>query len=401
MVYSDAMMTPNRTLILLGGGYADVPLILSAKTLGYRVVTTGNRPQDIGHAWGDAYHPADFSDCDAMLALARTVGATAVCACCNDFAALSAAYVAERLGLPGHDPYDTAVILHHKDRFRAFARRHGLASPLAAGFDDIDTAWHALDRFRLPVIVKPVDLTGGKGISTVHTPAEARAALEKAFHISRAGRIVVEEFITGTRHGYSAFLRDGRVVFGFCDNEHYFINPYMVAATSAPGSVTDSAIKNLIESSEHIAQILKLKTGIFHIQFCLQGDSPVIIEICRRAPGDLYIKFVEHATGVDYASWIVRASAGLECGGLGPAAPRGFVTRHCVMSAQPGRVTAVEFDKDIADNVIDKVMWWKPGDRIDDVMIAKMGIVFLKFESRDEMLDKTERMQSLIRVRVG
>lgn len=393
-------MTQRDTLLLLGGGFADIPLILSAQKLGYRVVTTGNRPQDAGHKLSDDYREADFSDKEAMLTLAAETDAKAICAGCNDFAALSAAHVAEQLGLPGHDPYETALTLHHKDKYRAFAKQYDIASPHAESFSDVESALTRLSEFQLPVIIKPVDLTGGKGISTIHSPEAARPALEAAFAISRAGRVVVEEFLVGSRHGYSAFIVDGRVVFEFSDNEHYFLNPFMVSAASTPSTVAPDVISKLRSSTEFIAEQLSLKTGIFHVQYILHADEPVIIEVCRRAPGDLYIRLVEHATGVDYPEWIVRAAAGLDCKALGPAASRGYFTRHCVMSAKSGRVRSVEFNSSIAENVIDRVMWWTEGDQIEDVMTAKMGIVFLSFQSQAEMQDKTTRMQDLIRVHV-
>ena len=68
------------------------------------------------------------------------------------------------------------------------------------------------------------------------------------------------------------------------------------------------------------------------------------------------------------------------------------------MSARAGKVKDIIFDPTIEKNVIDKFMWWEKGEIVSDVMSAKFGIVFLKFATMDEMLDKTERMQELIRV---
>ena len=392
------MNNTQKKLLLAGGGYADIPLIQAAKKMGYYVITSGNRPEELGHQYSDEYRMADFSDKEAILNLARDLNVSALCACCNDFSALSCAYAAEKLGLPGHDSYDVAQVIHYKDRYREFASRHDIAAPRALSFSNKQDALQGIGALSFPLIIKPVDLTGGKGMSTIKTMEEADAALDKAFAISRMKRVVVEEFINGSRHGFSAFLVDGKIVFYFSDNEHYFLNPYMVSAASTPGLVPDTVKKKLCEDSEKIAALLSLKTGIFHIQYILRGQEPVIIEICRRAPGDLYVRFVEIATGVDYASWIVKSAAGLNCSGLTHAKPRGFFTRHCVMSAKVGRVKEVVFDSCIEKNVVEKFMWWKRGDVISDVLTAKCGIVFLQFSSSDEMMDKTERMQELIRV---
>jgi len=389
-----------KNFLLAGGGYADIPLILAAKKLGYRVITSGNRPNELGHQYSDEYQPADFSQPDEILQLSKNLKIDAICACCNDFSALSVAYVAEKLSLPGHDSYEIAKLIHHKDSYRQFASQHDIPTPRAIGLTQNDGLLHKIETLSFPIIVKPIDLTGGKGVSTASNLSEAKIAIERAFHASRAKRIVVEEFVEGSRHGFSAFLRDGKVVFYFSDNEHYFKNPYLVSAASTPSIVPKDAIQKLCQQSEKMASLLSLKTGIFHVQYILHNQEPVIIEICRRAPGDLYIQLVTHATGVQYAEWIVKAAAGLDCSRLSHVEPQGFFTRHCVMSANSGRVKDVVFDVSIQNNVVEKWMWWQKGDEITDYLTTKLGIVFLKFATMTEMLEKTEQMQTLIQVQI-
>jgi biotin carboxylase len=388
----------KKRLLIAGGGYAEIPLIRAARGLEYHVITSGNRPDQLGHRHGDEHQCADFSDTDAMLRLAKTAGVDFVCASCNDFSAISCSYVAQEMGLPGHDSFETSKILHQKDLYRQFALKHGIRTPRARGFDDIGEALKGVEDFRFPVILKPVDMSGGKGITTIGSAAEAKEALETAFRISKAGRVVVEEFIKGTHHALSAFLRGGRIVFHFSGDEYFYKNPYLVSAASTPISVRDDVVDAVCGESERIADLLSIRTGILHVQYVVGEDGPTILEICRRSPGDLYITLVQHATGVDYPAWIVRAATGADCSQLSQQKPTGFFTRHCVMSSRPGRVRDVTFDDSIRDNVIDKFMWWKQGDEVADVMTSKFGIVFLEFNSMDEMLDKTVRMQDLIRV---
>jgi len=392
------MASNRKKLLIAGGGYADIPLIQAAKALGFYVITSGNRPDDLGHHYSDECRLEDFSNKQAMLKLAQDLHIDAICACCNDFSALSSAYVADQMGLPGHDPYETAKIIHHKDLYRIFAIEHGIPSPSAEGFLTIEEALHALHRFQFPVIIKPVDLTGGKGISTVMRVEDAKKALKTAFQISRVKRVVIEEFIVGSRHGLTTFLRDGQVVFHFNDNEHYYLNPYLVSAASAPGNVPTAAVEKLCKTAERIAYLLSLKTGIFHIQYILRKNEPIIVEICRRAPGDLYIKFVQHATGVGYPAFIVKAAAGMDCGDLAQVTSKGYFTRHCIMTSRTGDIRGVSIDPSVQANIIDQFMWWNAGDQVDDFLTHKLGIVFLKFNSMSEMLQKTEKMQELIRV---
>ena len=387
-----------KKLLIAGGGYADIPLIKAGKQLGFHVITSGNRPYDHGHAYSDEYCPEDFSDKEAMLALAKRKNIDAVCACSNDFSALSCAYIAEKLGLPGHDPYETSLIIHHKDRYREFAQEHNLLTPKAKGFENIEEALETIHGWNFPLIIKPVDLTGGKGISTIQSMNEARQALAKAFEISRAKRVVCERFLSGSRHGLSTFLRDGKIVFSFTDNEHYYKNPYMVSAASTPGNVPESAITKLHQASERIATLLSLNTGIFHIQYILEDEEPYIIEICRRSPGDLYTQFVEIATGVPYPEWIVKSSAGMDCSDIRQADPQGFFTRHCIMSDRNGTLDHLAFDPSIKTRIVSEYIWGKEGDPVFDYLIQKFGIVFVRFESSESMLTVTENLPSFIPV---
>lgn len=390
----------KKKLLIAGGGYADIPLILAAQKLGYYVITSGNRPEDLGHQYSDEYKKADFSDKEKMLVLAQELKIDAICPCCNDFSALSCAYIAEQMGLPGHDPLQIAEILHHKDNYRMFATTNDILSPKAESFFDSISALDAIHKFKFPVIVKPVDLTGGKGVSKINSLNEAKQAIETAFLLSKAKRVVIEEFIEGTNHGLSTFIRNGKVVFYFTDNEHYFLNRYMVSGASTPGDVPNKAIKILISESEKIASLLKLTDGIFHIQFILRDSIPYIIEICRRPPGDLYINFVKYATAVDYPSYIVKAFAGLSIDDLSHAESKEFFTRHCVMTDRAGKIEDVLFDESIEKNVINKFMWWKKGDDIIDIMTQKFGIVFLKYDSKTEMNNITKSLNELIKVKL-
>lgn len=390
----------KKSLLIAGGGYADVPLIRAGQALGYRVITSGNRTSDLGHRVSDAYRAGDFSDPEAMLEIAESEGVDAVCPNCNDFSALSCAYVAEQLGLPGHDTPATARLIHHKDRFRDYAQSKGLPCPEARNFTDREKARRFVQKLSRPVIVKPVDLTGGKGIQRADDTPSAERAIDEAFDSTRAGRIVVEEFVEGTNHGFTCLLRDRKVVFHFFDNEQYFLNPYLVSGASAPGDVPAHAVRELIQVAENMAEDLKLVDGIFHVQFILRQDGPVLIEICRRPPGDLYLDLVRHATGVDYALWVVRAAAGLGLEHLEHAPTTGFYGRHCIMADRNGTVSDLDIDPSVQGKIVESVTWWKPGDLIADFRVNKLGIVFLRFDDAEDMRRSMDDMPQLIKPRV-
>ena len=336
-----------------------------------------------------------------MLALAKAEGVDRVCSGCNDFALLSTAYVCEKLGLPGHDSYETSLEIHHKDRYRALAMRLNIPTPKALSVHNAKEFEIALQTLTFPVIVKPVDLTGGKGVHRADNAEEARAAYANALSRTRKDYVVVEEFVVGTNHGFSAYLHNQKVVFYFADNEQYFLNKYMVSGANTPTTTSAHGQKLLCEYSERIAKELKLVDGILHIQYIEKSDgTPVIIEICRRPPGDLYIKFVQYATGVDYPKMLIQAETGEACTESLPSLgtpPKPFL-RHCIMAAQKGTVQDVTFAPELQKNIVEKFLWYKKGEPITDPLYYKAGIVFMKFTSPEEMQTLTEKMTDLVKV---
>ena len=400
----------QKKLLLLGGGHAEIPLIKAAQELGWYVITTGNAREGLGHPYADKNVFADFSDKEAMLELASSENVQAVCSGCNDFALLSTVYVCEKLRLPGHDSYTTSLEIHHKDKYRALATRLGIPTPHALVIQNSADFESAIAQLTFPIIVKPVDLTGGKGIHRAENAKEARAAYKDACNRTRQDHVVVEEFVEGTNHGFSAMLVKGKVAFAFADNEQYFVNKYMVSGANTPSTTSGESLAKLRDYSERIAKELHLVDGILHIQYIEKADgTPIIIEICRRPPGDLYIKFVKYATGIDYPKFIIMAETGMDISSIADVPTQGFWLRHCLMSdvqtgdstdniTRKGIVREVTFAPEIQKNIVEKFLWYKPGEIITDKLTYKAGIVFFRFDTLAEMQDKTARMPELVKI---
>ena len=418
-MYISREMNTQKKLLLLGGSHAEIPLIKAAQELGWFVITTGNDRKGLGHPYADKNVFADFSDKEAMLELARSEGVQAVCSGCNDFALLSTVYVCEKLGLSGHDSFATSLEIHHKDKYRALATRLGIPTPRAITVSTISANANnenpgyvqnnytdfesAIAQLTFPIIVKPVDLTGGKGIHRATNIEEARIAYKDACSRTRQDHIVVEELVQGTNHGFSAMLVKGKVAFAFADNEQYFINKYLVSGANTPSTTGNAGLAKLRDYSERIARELHLVDGILHIQYIEKADStPIIIEICRRSPGDLYIKFVKYATGIDYPKFIIMAETGEDISTIQDVPTQGYWLRHCVMAnnsiANGSTVREVSFAPEIQGNVIEKFLWYKHGDIVADKLLYKAGIVFFKFDTLAEMQDKTARMTELVKI---
>src|SRR5690606_37329036 len=104
-----------KKILMLGGSYAQIPAIKTAKTLGFYVITCDYLPDNPGHVYADEYHNVSTTDKESVLELADRLGVDYVMSYASDPGAPVAAYVADRLGLPGSS-YQSVRILSEKDK---------------------------------------------------------------------------------------------------------------------------------------------------------------------------------------------------------------------------------------------------------------------------------------------
>ncbi len=387
----------KKKVLITGGSHAEIPLIRAMHDLGYHVITTGDNYDGLGHAEADEYIRGDFSDKNFVCNTAADNGVCGIVSGCNDFAYLSAAYACEKLGLPGHDPYEVSKIIHHKDKFRSELAKLKIKTPRIAVCGSKEEALDILKDYNFPCMIKAVDLTGGKGIRKVHNIYEAEVAIDESFAWTRENRIIVEEYVEGENHGYSCLVKNHKVVFGFLDNEQYYKNPYLVSGAFGPSNRAE-CLPVLNSDIEKLFDALDLADGLFHVQTIIDAEGyPVMIDPCRRAPGDLYVELVRYSTGIDYPMEIVKAELGL---GLEDRYDPevNYVARECCMSKREGIYKRVNIDEEAKQYIIDKMIWGRPGDNYINSMTFKAGIIFMKFDDYDTMVDVSGRFHDLVQI---
>lgn len=392
----------RETVLLTGGSHAEIPLIDALHTLGYRVVTTGMNTEGLGHKRADLYVPTDFSDREAVLAIAKAHRVAGIISGCNDFAYLSTAYACERLGLPGHDALSLAETVHHKDRFRAVLRDNGLPCPgfwLCGSPEELEQARQAL---HLPVVVKPTDLTGGKGVAVCRSWEQVSAQMLQALDVTRRRCVLLEEYVEGSPHGASVLLRRGKACFSFFDNEEYYLNPYLVSGAYSPSDLTEPIKGEIVRQIETVAAALSLRDGLFHCQCIVSADgTPYLIDPCRRAPGDLYIRLVALASGIDYPMAIVKSELGLSFDQELAYAPHSRnIARECMMTDRNGVIRGFSMAPDYRARELERLQWGRVGDKIEDFKKYKAGIVFFEFPDGAEMREKMKRLYRNMRIDV-
>ena len=382
-------------LLIAGGSHSEIPLIHAAKQLGFHTITSGYRAHDRGHLYSDEVHLEDYSDKNAMLELASRLSIDAICASSNDFSALTAAYVANELKLPGYDLLQTSETLHHKDKFRKFAKSIGVKTPRVYEYRKHDDLKRVINDAEYPIIIKPVDLTGGKGIGVARTPTEAMSMIEKALEISRAKRVIIEEYVSGTDHGFTTIIKNQRVAFYFVDNEYHANSPFAISATTSISSCRKATILRLIKDYEKIAKKLDLCDGILHGQFIepSHGD-PVIIEICRRSPGDLQLELIRYATSAPISKWIIQGYLGQQIAIKQKVVEHMNLTRYVITADKSGYFAKLEIDEGLTKKIVDQSTWIDQGTQISENE-TKVGAIFFlhdKMEERDIIINNLSKL---------
>lgn len=381
-----------KKILIPNGSFHEIPLINKAKEFDYYVITSGTAPKGLGHKYADEYVYADFSDPEAMLRIAQEKKIDRICSNCNDFGYLSACYVAEKMSLGGHESYENALVLHHKDKFKELSKKLNLHSPVAEGFDNEKTALSWASGAKYPIIVKPVDLGAGQGIKRCNTPDKAEAAIMDAFYKSKCKKIVIEPFVEGTSHSFNAFIVNKKVASYYSDNEYMKFTSYRVSTSAGPADRIDEYVDILIHDTEKVAEALDLPDGLMHSQYMLdKNGEPNILEITRRMSGDWYPYPEMKATGIDWISYIIKAQCGEDCSDFPVKVDqKGFTGRHCLNGRKRGKVKKVKIHPELEKYIYDDIMWMTDGYEIKNIEKDYPGIIFFDFDDRDKLLYMVE-----------
>ena len=386
-----------KKVIVLNGSLSEIPLIEEAKKLGYYVITSGNAPQLIGHQYADEYIPADYSNREQILKIVRENDINGIISCANDFGAITASYVAEKMGWRGHDTYENTVLLHQKDRFKKLFAENGIPSPLSIAFTDQKEAEKYIEGAEYPIIIKAVDLTGGKGIRRADNRQEAIEAIEYAFKASREKHIVIEPFIEGHQESMVGFLVEKKVISCMSCNCYSPINPYLIQTEVMPGDYHEVVKDELCSIMEKLAEILDLADGIMTLQYIVKNGRPYVIELMRRCLGNQFLTPVTTVSGFPWHEALVKAELGMDCSSIKAGkAEAVFAGHHGIMAQKNGTLKKVTIPDEIKKHVYKQVELIPVGGKIENYLNERVGYIYYKYDNREQICKAAETFNQQI-----
>lgn len=409
---ADGESNPNekkqKRLMLLGGNRYQLPVIRAAHELGYYVITCDYLPDNYAHKFSDEYCNVSIVDKEAVLEAAKRLGIDGIMSFACDPGVVTAAYVAEQLGLPSVGTYEAVSLLQNKGRFRRFLAENGFNVPMAKEYTDAGEALKDVGIFHWPVIVKPTDSSGSKGVTRVDDPINLPKAIAYAQEHSFNKEFIIEDFLekVGCSSGTDGFSIDGELKFVCFNSQHFDVdsaNPYAPVTYDWLSTMTEEHQKELAGELQRLISLLNLKSSIYNVEAreCVDGKA-YILECTPRGGGNRLAEMIRYATGIDLIRAAVLAAAGEPITEVVQRPYKGYWAEVMLHSNRKGKFKELWISREIQENVVEADLWVREGDYVDEFNGANnsFGTLVFRFANKDEMLQVTHHVDQYVRVQL-
>lgn len=295
----------NNNLAIVGASYLQLPLIRRAKELGYITHVFAWKANDVGEKEADYFYPISIIEKEQILEKCREIGVVGICTIASDLAVVTVNYVAQHLGLNSNSMECTAKSTN-KYLMRECFHKNGDPSPasiLIEDFDKIDPR-----KFSYPVIVKPLDRSGSRGIYKIERPEDLIEACKKSAQEGFIKKVLVEEFASGKEYSVEYISYHG---------EHHFLALTLKYTTGAPhfietghlepAPISDEILEKIKCIISHALDSLEIREGASHSEIKIDDKGNIkIIEIGGRMGGDcIGSDLVYYSTGYDFVKMVI------------------------------------------------------------------------------------------------
>ena len=382
-----------KKLMLLGGIRYLIPAIEAAHRHGHYVITVDYLPNNIAHKYSDEYHNLSILDKEAVLVLAKELQIDGILSYAVDPGVVTAAYVAEQMGLPFACSYKTACILQDKSQFRQFLKENGFNVPNAKGYMNTENAIRDIDFFKWPVIVKPVDSAGSKGVSKADNPKDLPKSIAHALKESHNGHIIIEDFLEkeGMSSGIECFFVDGKLKYSAFYDQWFdsdATNPYTPSAECWPTEKNEIVLQDIRHQLQRLSCLLGFRTGIFNVEWRVCKNGKVyLMEVSPRAGGNRLAEILNYATDINIIEAEVCKAVNDHLKVIYEPVFKGYFVILVLHSEKKGIFKSVEINDKIKEHIMEEEIRVKHGDMIEAFNGANnaIGTLFLYFDTRAKM----------------
>ncbi len=303
----------QKRIMILGGNYVQAEATKAAKELGYYTISTDLHEENPGHKIADEYCKVDIIDKEAVLKEAQLRNIDGIVPFCSDVLAPVAAYVQEKMGLPGN-PYDVVHTMTHKDLFRKFMQREHFLTPHNVKISTLEEAISVFKNVGHKLMLKPTDSAGSKGVFAIESASDIEKHWKETISASPSKTALLEDFVNsvGLQQDGDIFVIDGKIAFwGMCDQYKRKEEPFVPAALVYPSTQEKSLQEKARETVQEILTKIGFRQGPCNVEYLVDGRGQIwVIEIGPRNGGNLIPFLIEKADGISLTKLTVMQAVG-------------------------------------------------------------------------------------------
>lgn len=306
----------KQKLMILGAGKFQVPIIKQAQQMGFETITVsidGNYP---GFSVAHRRYKIDVREKERILEIARREEICGILTDQTDISVPTVAYVAEKMRLPGNS-LDCAFRFTNKYQMRQLCKKIGIPTPIYFPASSMVEAQENAQQLGFPLVMKPVDNQGGRGVTRVNHPDELEVKFKDAMGHSTCGLVILEEFLSGREIVVEGFVSDYRYSNLVIGDREYFAIPdtFIPSQTMFPSNLNGHLIRKLLDLDCYLIKSFNPQFGLTHSEYVVDesGENVWLIETAIRG-GGVFISsdLVPLSCGVNVNLLLIELASGRE-----------------------------------------------------------------------------------------
>lgn len=379
----------KKKILILGASPYCLKSISAAKNAGYYVLAADKNPSSEGFASADLGITCDIVDKKAILDVARQYNIDAIVPI-NDYGVLTAAFVAEEMGLLGISK-QAAVLATNKEEMRKEWVKKSIPCPLFEVVETRDQFYDAISKIGLPCIFKPAHGIGGgsRGVIVVRDESEIEQAIEFTQGFYEDHKTLVESFIKAEiEHSAEVIIVDGIPhVIAISDKVKTPL-PYRVDKNVLyPTIHTGDKLELLKQQIKDAVMALGISIGAAHVELATTREGFILFELgARCGGGGTPEPIVPFVTGVDEFVEVVRILAGDKPQNLVPLCNRGC--NYHFLTPETGYIESVTGADEVKEmkDILDVEIFVKGGEHISSTTVGtqRAGFIIAGAETREK-----------------
>ena len=290
-----------------------------------------------------------------------------VATCCLDTGISALGKTCDSLGLTGL-PEKAAIMCNDKSKMKKAFMEYGVSTAQYFEISSEEELKNALDKIKLPVIIKATDLQGSNGIYIAKTEKDAYDGFHAAMGLTKRSYCIVEEFIEGWEFGAQAFVYNNEVLFVMPHgDETYMSHTAVPVGHYVPLDCDENIHEQTEEAVKNAIKALGLNNCAVNVDLILRDNKVYVIELTGRVGANCLPELVEINFGIEYYKMIAAMAVGenpLEYWNKRRETSKAGLARMILETEKEGILEEIEFNGCKDEDVLEVTFFKHQGDRV-------------------------------------